>query len=175
MKESKKNKSSKKNINKKSLSKNQSLAQQNKELADELGKLKDEKLRLIADFENFKKRKINEISNLLKYSGEEIIKSLIPVFDDLDRILEESDNIKDEKTILEGLKIINTKLFKILEKLGIIKFSAKGNIFDPNVHDAMMVRKSKENKNVIIEEFEKGYRYYEKIIKHSKVIVSKGK
>ena len=175
MKERKKNKSSKKNINKKPLSKNQVLIHQNKELEDEITKLKDEKLRLSADFENFKKRKINEISNLLKYSGEEIVKSLIPVFDDLDRILEESENIKDEKAILEGLKIINAKLYKILEKLGIVKFSAKGDIFDPNVHNAMMVKKSKENKNVIIEEFEKGYRYHEKIIKHSKVIVSEGK
>ena len=106
---------------------------------------------------------------------EEVIKNLIPVFDDLDRILEESDDIKDKKTILEGLGIINAKLHKNLEKLGIVKFNAKGEVFDPNVHDAIMVKKSKKSKNVIIEEFEKGYKYHEKIIKHSKVIVSEGK
>ena len=95
MKENKKKKSSKQNVSKKISSKDHVLIQKNKELIDEVNELKDKNLRLSADFENFKKRKINEISNLLKYSGEEVIISLIPVFDDLDRILD-GEKIKEK-------------------------------------------------------------------------------
>ena len=84
-------------------------------------------------------------------------------------------NVKDSKAILEGLQITINKLYKELEKQNIIKFDSEGEIFDPNLHDAMMVKKSKKKKNIIIEEFEKGYKYNEKVIRHSKVVVSQGK
>jgi len=139
-----------------------------------LQKGEDEKLRLMADFENLKKRKNDEISNLIKYSGESLIIALIPIFNDLDRILKESKNVKKSKTLLDGLKITINKLYKILESQNIIKFDSEGEFFDPNFHDAMMTKDSKKKKNIIIEEFEKGYKYNDKVIKHSKVVVSKG-
>ena len=71
---------------------NSVLVKENKDLKTELNKYKDEKLRLMADFENLKKRKNDEISNLIKYSGESLIISLIPIFNDLDRILKELDS-----------------------------------------------------------------------------------
>ena len=139
-----------------------------------LQKGEDEKLRLMADFENLKKRKNDEISNLIKYSGESLIIALIPIFNDLDRILKESKNVKKGKTLLDGLKITINKLYKILESQNIIKFDSEGEFFDPNFHDAMMTKDSNKKKNIIIEEFEKGYKYNDKVIKHSKVVVSKG-
>ena len=154
---------------------NKLLIKENKELLNSLDEIKDENLRLRADFENFKKRKNDEIINMLKYSGEKIIKDLISIFDDLDRILIESKNIKSKDDLVEALKITNNKLDKILSNYNISKFNSKGESFDPNLHDAMMTQKSKKKKNIIIEEFEKGYKYHDKIIKHSKVIVSEGK
>ena len=154
---------------------NKLLIKENKELLNSLDEIKDENLRLRADFENFKKRKNDEIINMLKYSGEKIIKDLISIFDDLDRILIESKNIKSKDDLVEALKITNNKLDKILSNYNISKFNSKGESFDPNLHDAMMAQKSKKKKNIIIEEFEKGYKYHDKIIKHSKVIVSEGK
>ena len=71
---------------------NAALVKQNNDLKDGLDKCEDEKLRLMADIENIKKRKNNQISNLIKYSGEDLIVSLIPVFNDLDRILVEAIN-----------------------------------------------------------------------------------
>ena len=165
----------KKNKNKKESLKLKDLIEKNQELSDELDKKNDEKLRAVADFENLKKRKNNEISNLLKYSGEELIKALIPIFDDLDRILIESNKAKDIEEMTEAIKLVNSKLNKILISLNIMKFESLGEQFDPDYHDAMMTRKAKEKKNIIIEEFEKGYKYYDKIIKHAKVIVSEGK
>ena len=161
-------------IKKKSKS-NKLLIKENKVLLNDLDELKNGNLRLRADFENFKKRKNDEIINMLKYSGEKIIKDLISVFDDLDRILIESKNIKSKSDLIEALKITNNKLHKILGNYSVSKFNSKGDSFNPNLHDAMMTRKSKNKKNIIIEEFEKGYKYHDKIIKHSKVIVSKGR
>tara|TARA_B100001142_G_scaffold173018_1_gene172557 strand:- start:2399 stop:2905 length:507 start_codon:yes stop_codon:yes gene_type:complete len=153
---------------------NSDLLKKNQELLVELDKYKDEKLRLMADFENLKKRKNDQISELIKYSGQELIISLIPIFNDLDRILLESKNIKQNKALLDGLKITINKLYKILENQGIVKFDSEGDLFDPNLHDAMMAKDSKKKKNIIVEEFEKGYKYNDKVIKHSKVVVSKG-
>ena len=150
------------------------LTKENKELKIELNKYKDEKLRLMADIENMKKRKDGEISNLIKYSGEKLIIALIPIFNDLDRILLELNNVKQGKAMLDGLKITINKLYKTLENQNIVRFDSKGDVFDPNLHDAMMVKNSKKKKNIIIDEFEKGYKYNDKVIEHSKVVVSKG-
>tara|TARA_B100000131_G_C17911813_1_gene530658 strand:- start:212 stop:709 length:498 start_codon:yes stop_codon:yes gene_type:complete len=144
------------------------------ESKEAINKLENDKLRLMADFENLKKRKNDEISKLLKYSGKDLVIDLIPVFDDFDRILRESDH-SSKNPLIEGLEIINNKLHKILSNLEITQFDSIGETFDPNFHDAIMTRKSKKKKNVIIEEFEKGYKYHDKVIKHSKVIVSEGK
>ena len=165
----------KKNKNQKKPTKIQDLTSKNQDLAKQIDKKDDELLRSKADFENLKKRKNNEISNLLRYSGEELIKNLIPIFDDLDRILIESKKIKDVSKIVEGIELVNNKLYNTLNNLSIIKFDSLGESFDPEFHDAIMMRKSKNEKNIIVEEFEKGYKYHDKIIKHAKVIVSQGK
>jgi len=143
-------------------------------LKKEIEGLNNKNLRSLADFDNLKKRKNDEISTLLRFSGEKIIKDLIPFFDDLDRILNESDKLKNKDMLIDGLKIIINKLYKILGGHKIEKFNSVDEIFDPELHDALLTQKSKKNKNIIIEEYEKGYKYNDKVIKHAKVIVSKG-
>ena len=128
----------------------------------------------MADFDNLKKRKNQEVQNLLKFSGERIIKDLLPIFDDLDRLSSQSNKI-DGEVFQNGIKLMSDKLVKVLSDHNIEKFNALGEVFDSNMHDAMMVQKSNKKKNLIIDEFEKGYKYHDKIIRHSKVIVSKGK
>ena len=169
----------KKRVKKSSKPKKQSLKKQDfkkekQDLIEQIEILKDEKLRLIADFDNFRKRKSNEISNLLKYSGEGLIKKLIPVFDDLDRILMQSSEAEDREAIIGGLQMTCDKLYKILDSLSISRLDSLGEPFNPDYHDAVMTKKTKQKKNIIIEEFEKGYKYHDRIIKHAKVIVSEG-
>ena len=146
----------------------------NKELNEEIAKLKDKTLRLLADFDNLKKRKNEEILNLLKFSGEQLIKDLLLVFDDLDRLNTQSGKV-DSLVFQNGIKLMSDKLYKVLSDYNIQKFDSLGEIFDSSMHNAMMVQESKKKKNLIIDEFEKGYKYNDKIIRHSKVIVSKGK
>jgi len=145
-----------------------------KELNEKIADLENKNLRLLADFDNLKKRKNEEISNLLKFSGEQLIRDLIPVFDDLDRLNNQSEKV-DSLVFQNGVELMGDKLYKILSNYNIKKFDSLGEKFDSSMHDAMMVQDSKKKKNLIIDEFEKGYKYNDKIIRHSKVIVSKGK
>ncbi len=162
--------------NKKSVKKDvgASKNKKNQELNDQIVDLENKNLRLLADFENLKKRKNEEVSNLLKYSGEHLIRDLLPIFDDLDRLKSQPDEV-DSTIFQNGVELMSEKLYKVLSDYSIQKFDSLGEIFDSSMHDAMMVQESKKKKNLIIEEFEKGYKYNDKIIRHSKVIVSKGK
>ena len=104
-------------------------------LKNDIEELKNKNLRSLADFENLKKRKNDEISSLLKFSGERIIKDLIPFFDDLDRILNESNKLKNKEMLIDGLKITINKLYKILSDHKIEKFNSIDEIFNNPQHD----------------------------------------
>ena len=109
---------------------------------------------------------------LFKYAGEELAKAILPILDDLHRTLE-SDGKGKARNILEGIELIIAKLDKTLEDQGIIPFDSLGQDFDPELHEALMSEKSDKGENVILKEFEKGYKYNDKILRHSKVMVSK--
>ena len=145
-------------------------------LKKEVQALEDRYLRLKAEFDNFRKRKSEEISKLLLYDGEKVIKGFLPVIDDLERMLIAAKTIKEDvdESLLDGLNMVNSKIEKYFETLEVIPYGEKGEILDPDLHDAMMTRNDqKQDENVILEVFEKGYTYREKVIRHAKVIVNK--
>jgi len=135
----------------------------------------DEKyIRLMAEFENFKKRSNKSLIDSHQNSTEKIVGSFLPIIDDIHRILNDKNN-SDSQIIIDGISMIESKLKKILSSYEVEPFDSKGDIFNPDFHEAIMSQNSKEKENIIIEEFEKGYKIKDKIIRHSKVIVSKGK
>ena len=140
--------------------------------SEEVERISDKNIRLLAEFDNYKRRTQEERSKLFKYAGEELVKALFPILDDLRRTLE-ADGKTNERTILEGVELIMTKLDKTLEEHGIAAFDSVGQDFDPDRHEALMSEKSDKGDNVIIKEFEKGYKYNDKILRHAKVVVSK--
>ena len=143
-----------------------------KELKIELEKNKDTHLRLKAEFDNFRRRKVNEFSNLLQYEGESVIKSFLPIIDDLGRIINSTDS--SEKLLKEGIDLVKTKIDKFLTSMEIKPFASRGDEMNPDLHDAMLTKSEKElDDNCIVEVFEKGYTYREKVIRHAKVIVNK--
>jgi len=160
------------NDKKKSLKKNK-LNKENSILKEKITNLENKNLRLLADYDNLRKRKNEEISDLLKFSGENLIKNLLTIFDDLGRILDESD--KSDNIFYSGIKIMNDKLHKILSDYNISQFDSLGDVFNSDLHNAMVAQESKKKKNIIIQEIKKGYKYNDKVIRHSEVIVSKGK
>ena len=142
-----------------------------KKLEVEVSELNDKYLRLLAEFENFKNRSEIEKNNLRKYEGIEVIKSILPILDDFDRTLSLLD-VKKNKSIYNGINMIISKIISIFNDLGVESFNSLNKEFDIEFHEALMTKPSKTKSNIVIEEFEKGYKYHDKIIRHAKVIVS---
>ena len=140
--------------------------------SEETQRKSDKNIRLLAEFDNYKRRTQEERSNLLKYGGEGLAKAILPILDDLHRTLE-TDGKTKARTILEGVELIMSKLDKTLEEQGIVVFDSVGQDFDPELHEALISEESDKGDNVILKEFEKGYRYNDKILRHAKVVVSK--
>jgi molecular chaperone GrpE len=138
----------------------------------EINRITEKNIRLLAEFDNYKRRTQKERINLLKYDGEGLARALLPILDDLHRTLETDGSTKSD-TIIKGIELITSKLDKTLIDLGIQVFDSIGDDFDPDRHEALMSEVSDKGENVIIREFEKGYMYNDKILRHAKVIVSK--
>ena len=151
-----------------SISKNK-IEQLEKELKD----YEDRLLRKAAEFENYKRRTENDQLNLIKYSAENFIVKLLPVIDDFERSLQHLDNTKDIESLKQGIQLIYDKFMKILSDQGVEKINAVGKPFDVQFHEAMLQRKEKGvEPHTVLDEIEKGYMYKDRVIRHSKVIVS---
>ena len=143
-----------------------------KSLEMQLEEAKDKHLRLKAEFDNFRRRKADELSALLKYDGENVIKGFIPILNDLDRMLD-SSNATDE-SLKDGMKLVHAKIQKFLESLDVKSFGEIGDEMDAEIHDAMMTQTDESmDDHIILSVFEKGYSYCDKVIRHAKVIVNK--
>ena len=143
-----------------------------KSLKSQVDQIKEKHLRLKAEFENFRRRKSEEISKLLHYDGESIVQGFLPIFDDFERIISSADSSKD--SLIDGIKLVQTKIDKFLDAMEIKQFGEKGEIMDPSVHDAMLTQKEEKlDDDIILNVFEKGYTYRGKVIRHAKVIVNK--
>ena len=142
-----------------------------KKLKAELSDLKNKNIRLLAEFDNFKKRNLEDKRKLLKYDGVDFVVSLLPILDDIDRTLSLKE-LKSNKTIFDGINMIRDKINKTLEEKGIKTYISLNKSFDTEYHEALMMKKSKKKSGIILEEFEKGYLYHDKVIRHAKVIVS---
>lgn len=144
------------------------------ELEEKNNELNDRLLRRAAEFENYKRRTENEKDVLFKYAAEPFILKVLPIYDDLKRSLSHIDNDNLE-SVRDGFKMIADKFTQVLEAQGVKKIDSVGKEFDYEYHEALLQQPSEEYpENIIIEEIEPGYIYKDKVLKHSKVIVSQG-
>ena len=176
MTEKKAAKTKKQTVKKKPVQKSKKVKTDNSNQKKELDLLIDKHVRLKAEFENFRKRKNKEISALLQYDGESVIKEILPIFDDLNRMVESAEVIegKNENALLNGISLLRSKIERFLENKNIEPFGLEGEVLDPELHDAMMTQSDKKkDDNTILSVFEKGYRYHDKVIRHAKVVVNK--
>ncbi len=142
------------------------------ELENENEKLKDQFQRSLADYANLKLRSEKERLNLLKSSNADLVCKLLPVIDNFDRAIK----AKDDDTKSVGISMIYKQLNNILGQEGLKKIEAKGKQFDPNLHDALMMEENDEYEDgTIIEVFEPGYMFKDKLIRTAKVKVSSNK
>jgi len=138
---------------------------------------KDRYLRLMAEFDNYKRRTSKEYERLIEMANERLILELIEVRENFERALSMTDSNGGGNiiTITDGMKLIYNKFDSILKKNGLTAFTEIGDLFDPQIHDAMM--KAPDNnieQDHICAIYEKGYKLKDRVIRHAKVIISSG-
>ena len=134
---------------------------------------KDQLLRKAAEFDNYKKRSEAEYLNMVKVANERLIGSLIPILDDFSRSLKSGREIKEHESFFKGVELIYNKFTKVLESHGLVPFESAGKPFDVEYHDALLqARRSDVPPHTVVEEVERGYKLFDKVIRHAKVIVS---
>ncbi len=151
------------------------LEQRVKALEEENSSLKDQYLRKQADFENFRKRMQKEKQDIIQYGTSELLLDLITIIDDFERAIKSSEGSKDFDSFYNGIVLIEQQFTGLLErKWGLVRFESKGEEFDPQKHEAIMMEESAEFPvSTVLEDLQKGYKLYDRILRPSKVKVSK--
>lgn len=146
-----------------------------KELENEIKKLQEDVLKAKADNINYRKRKDEEVSKILEYSNEDIVKDLLPIVDNFERAINlDDDNLDDELSkFLTGFKMIYCHVVEILEKYDVKPIGEKNEEFDPNIHQAVLTEKVEGlEPNKVVEVMQKGYKLKNKVIRPAMVKVS---
>lgn len=142
----------------------------------EQAKLKDQLLRTLADFDNFRKRTRKELADAERRGRDELLKEFLPVFDNLDRAGAHAETAKDTKALAEGITMVLRQFADTLAKIGIERIAAVGKPFDPALHEAVQqIETSDYEPGVIAAEVQAGYRNTEKLIRPALVVVAKPK
>lgn len=136
--------------------------------------LKDKWLRLNAEFDNFRKRTAKERLDLIQFAGENVLKNMLPVLDDMERAIGNNAKTDDIAVVREGFHLIQSKLMAILGSQGVKPMvDVKGQPFDTDAHEAITKAPapSDEMKGKVIDVVENGYTLHEKVIRYAKVVV----
>ena len=140
------------------------------ELEAEKAELQDRLLRRQAEFENFRRRTDRERSEFLQYAGMEIVRDILPIVDDFERALKVQGGGENYR---KGVELIYQRLFDSLKKVGLEPVDAAGQIFDPNVHQAVDRVETKEVEDqTILEEYQRGYNFKGKLLRPAMVKVA---
>ncbi len=151
-----------------------SLSDQIEDLQVELATVKDQKLRIAAEFENFRRRSVTEKSNWIKNANERLLLEICDIRDNFERGLEAVKNDKNGKSYQQGIELIFQQLENLLKKEGVKKIDATDQEFDPQYHDALAHIPSELEENMIVAVIQNGYMLNDKIIRAARVAVSNG-
>lgn len=140
---------------------------------EQVNEWKDKYLRLSAEFDNYRKRTLKEKMDLIVLGGEDIIRALLPVLDDMDRALDAMHKTDDVKAVRIGIELIAQKLRDTLRNKGIDEIAAIGTELDTDFHEAVAKIPAADGgqKGKIVEVVQKGYTFKDKVLRHSKVVV----
>jgi molecular chaperone GrpE len=140
----------------------------------EAARLKDQLLRLAADFDNFKKRSRRELADMAKVSREDVLRELLPVFDNLERATSHATQATDVKALTEGISMVTRQFLDTLGKLGIERIASVGLPFDPAVHEAVQHLETADvPAGSVAMELQAGYRMGERVLRPAMVVVAK--
>lgn len=142
-------------------------------LADPAKEWQDKYLRLSAEFDNYRKRTLKEKMDLIAAGGEDVIKAMLNVVDDMDRAMVAMQTSTDLDAIKEGITLISQKLAETMRSKGVSELEAMGQELDTDIHEAIAIvpAPNPEQKGKIIDVVQKGYKLKDKVIRHAKVVV----
>jgi molecular chaperone GrpE len=129
-------------------------------------------LRTAAEFDNFRKRMQKEKDDLRKFAVESLLKDFLPVADNLERALDHAEE-HDLRQVIEGVRLVQKMLGDALGKHGIVAFSAVGQQFDPNLHEALMQQESDKPAGTVVSEMARGYKLHERLVRPAAVVVAR--
>ncbi len=142
-------------------------------LKAELDKINNQYVRLAADFDNYRKRQMQEREALLKYGAEETLKKMIEALDNIDRAKASVENVDDVNTVKDSYNIVFKQIYDVLGKIGLEVIDTQDKEFDPNLHEAVMQTPTSEYpENTIIAELQKGYKLGDRVLRPSLVNVA---
>lgn len=139
----------------------------------ELNELRDKYLRLLAEFDNYKKRTMKERLELIRNASAEMLVSLLPILDDFDRAKKVAEAEDSKEVFSDGVQLVYNKLYQTLQSKGLKSMDLEGVEFNPELHEAISkIPAPKEDmKGKVLDVIEKGYYLNDKIIRHAKVVV----
>jgi len=143
------------------------------ELESAVAELKDKNLRLLADFDNYKKRTVRERLDLMNSASRDVISALLPILDDFDRAKKSAEKGLAGENWSEGVEMIYNRLYNVLQSYGLKAMESTGQAFDPDLHEAIteIPSPTPDLIGTVIDTIEKGYMLNDKIIRHAKVVV----
>ena len=146
------------------------------EVQAEAARLKDALLRTAADFDNFRKRTRRELEEARRNGREDLLRALLPVFDNLERAIQSAQRTSDVKAMTEGLTMVQRQFTDSLGREGIARIPTIGRPFDPGVHEAIQqVETTEHDPGTVIAEVQPGYTQGERLLRAAMVVVARGK
>ena len=137
----------------------------------------DRLLRVSAEFENYKKRTSRELEEFRKFANQSLIKELLSVVDNLELAMNSTNGHETiDQGLLQGLEMTHKEILKVFEKFNVKPIAAKGEVFDPTFHEAVMQEETDEYEaNTVVNELQKGYLIHNRLLRPSMVVVARSK
>jgi molecular chaperone GrpE len=145
-----------------------------RETQERLKDTHDRLLRIAAEFDNYKKRAAKEREDAQKFGIERLLKDFLPVADNLERALDHAEE-HDLRQVIEGVKLVQKLFEAALAKHGVVGFSALGQPFDPNLHEALMQQESDAPPGTVVSEMSRGYKLNDRLARPAAVVVARPK
>lgn len=140
---------------------------------EQIAELTDKLKRQLAEFENFRNRTDKEKSQMYAVGAKDVIEKILPVIDNFERGLKSIPEDQKGGPVASGMEMIYKQLITVFSDLGVTPIEAVGQEFDPNLHNAVMHAEDEGlGENIVAEEFQKGYKYKDTVLRHSMVKVA---
>lgn len=144
------------------------------ERTQQLADANNRRLRALADYENLQKRTAIQVGGARLEGVSDFLKKVLPVLDTFESALRQLGEAKVDKKVMDGFEMLYFQLTDLLDKEGLKPIPAKGEKFNPNVHEAMTTQSNPDfEDDVVVMEYEKGYMFKDRVLRHAKVVINR--